>query len=49
VLRRKASQTRFVTVLEPVNGRDTIGAVRLEGGDIVIESERGTRRLREVF
>jgi hypothetical protein len=49
LLRRKAPGTRFVTVFEPVSGRDTIRAVRLEGGDIVIESARGTLRLRDVF
>lgn len=46
VLRRKASQTRFVTILEPVNDQEAIRVVRVEGADIVIESARGTRRLR---
>lgn len=45
VLRRKASHTRFVTVLEPVSAQDNILGVRTEGAHIVIESARGTRRL----
>jgi hypothetical protein len=49
VLRRRTSHTRFVTVFEPVDARDAIRAVRTEGDDIVIESTRGTRRLRDVF
>ena len=46
VLRLKTSHTRFVTVFERVGGQDVIRAVRTEGGDIVMESTRGTRRLR---
>jgi hypothetical protein len=45
VLRRKASDTRFVTVLEPVRAGDAIRAVKVEGADLVIESARGARRV----
>ncbi len=45
VLRRKAPQTQFVTVLEPVNADNAIRAVRTEKAEVVIESARGTRRV----
>jgi hypothetical protein len=45
VLRRKGSETRFVTVFEPVNAKEAIRGVRAEGANLVIESARGARRL----
>lgn len=45
ILRRKAADTRFLTVFEPVNPGDVIRAVRTERAELVIESERGTRRV----
>ncbi len=45
VLRRKAAQTRFLTVLEPVKAGDPVRAVRMEGGQVVIELASGTRRV----
>jgi hypothetical protein len=45
VLRRKAPQTKFVTVVEPVAADDAVRAVRSEKSRLVIESAKGTRRI----
>ncbi len=45
VLRRKAAGTRFLTVLEPVHADDMVREVRVDKGDLVIRSDRGTRRV----
>ncbi|SPE37028.1 exported hypothetical protein [Candidatus Sulfopaludibacter sp. SbA3] len=45
VLRRKAADTGFLAVFEPVNPGDAVNAVRIEKAELVIESPSGTRRL----
>jgi hypothetical protein len=45
ILRRKGADTRFLTVLEPVNPGDVVRAVRTEKSELVIESASGTRRV----
>jgi hypothetical protein len=44
VLRRKAAQARFLTVLEPVKPEDPIRAVSFDDHYLVIEGSSGTRR-----
>lgn len=43
ILRRKAAQTRFAAVFEPVSPEETVRAVRIEKAGVVIESTRGVR------
>jgi hypothetical protein len=45
LLRRTGADARFVTVIEPVDARNPLRAVRFEGGGLVLERPTGSERV----
>ena len=45
VLRRQAAETRYITVMEPLDASHAIREVRIEKATVVIESAAGARRV----